>query len=527
MTPLDDARALFGADALTDRKQLRRAYARLVKAHPPETDAEMFQRVRAAFDAAKEALENPQAADADHGEALAALVDGLTEDGFEADLARLEAMAFDGRGAALTALFLVHATRPGEVLEWIAGLRQSGLPDDALLMVLTALLELRPDLGQAPICGALALTLPAPAAAMLYGHMVRASVRRDDPSAGFDLWRTHEAALRTYEPSTWLHVADAILFFAADRTPDDVLDGIEAAIEDVGLADDEQAHAELTIGLRQARTLARLQADPRIPQTMVDALRRGQRTSAPGMFSAVRQLREDLEALGAGSLSDGMQALAVTHPQAYEMLRELETRLTGSRDFHREWARTGAPPYAPNGATQPVFAALIKTFGKPRSDAAMSLKQAGLLTFCVLLGLSVMILGVHQDMPWWARMVCYAGVLGLYHGGRAVLARPAHPLPDWLRACADLQRTFGIWRHELMAGLLAEGAELPDGLIDALFDDDDGDIRYISAAHGFRSTLAWPPDADDPDADDSDADDAHAGEPQDPLTDLKEPPDVR
>ena len=525
MTPLDDARELFGADALSDRKQLRRAYARLVKAHPPDADAAMFQRVRAAFEAAKEALENPDAATPDIDEALAALMDGLTEERFETDLQQLEAWAHDRRDAALAALFLVQATRPADVLQWIANLRQRGLPDDALLTLLTALLEMRPDQGLEPLCGALTMTLPPGRAATLDGHRVRAGIRQGDPTDGFELWRNRQVALRTFDASTWLHVADAILFFAAEDTPTDILDGIEGAIEDVGLEADEQAHADLVIGLRQARTLSTLKADPAIPATMVDALRRGQRTSAPGMFSALRQVREDLAVLGDGSLSEGMQVLAVLHPQAYEMLRDLEARLTGSRAFHNEWARTGEAPNRSADAVLPIFSEAVTSLSKDRiglpQTPLLALTALGLFATCCALAVALVI------VTWWLKIpVLFVGFLT---GGmlRGALERPVHSFDDWLEACADIQHTYGLWRYEVIAGLtsdavLANDDALPEGLVDALFDDTEADLRCLSAAHGFRSTLAWQPDAADSDAADSDAADSDATE-----NDLEEQPDER
>jgi hypothetical protein len=49
----DDPAELFGADALTDARALRRAYARLIKQHSPEGDPVGFAHVHARFEAVK------------------------------------------------------------------------------------------------------------------------------------------------------------------------------------------------------------------------------------------------------------------------------------------------------------------------------------------------------------------------------------------------------------------------------------------------------------------------------------------
>ena len=513
MTPLDDAIELFGEETLTDRKALRRAYARLVKLHPPDGDAEAFQRVRDAFEAAKEALENPDAAAPDASDVLDALVDGLTPEQLDADLRRIEALAHHARGAALTALFLVQATRPAEVLEWITELRQRGLPDDAMLTLLTAVLELRPTLGTAPLCGALALTLTGAHAATLNGHRARAGVRQDDPQPGFELWRSHELTLRTFDPPTWVHVADAILFFAAERTPDDILDGIERAIEDVGLDVDEQAHRDLVIGLRQARTLMTLVEDPDIPDALPDALRRGQRTSAPGMFSALRQAGEDLTTYGDGSLSDGVQRFALVHPAAYEMLRDLEARLTGGRQFHQQWADAGEPPYVPDETVADLLSQTVETLSRTREALW-----------------KILFYGRYPALLLWAilsapGLLVFIAVMLATHltflGFKPVFLRPLSDDEDWLDTCADLQRTYGLWRHEVIVGLQLADREVPDTVLDALFDDQEADLRCLSAAHGFRSTINWRPDPSDEEADEDEADEAH------PQTDPEEQADER
>jgi hypothetical protein len=54
-----DPERLFGAEALTDLRALRRAYARLLREHGPENDPAGFQVVNAAYEAARARLEAP------------------------------------------------------------------------------------------------------------------------------------------------------------------------------------------------------------------------------------------------------------------------------------------------------------------------------------------------------------------------------------------------------------------------------------------------------------------------------------
>src|SRR5687767_7082178 len=91
---LDDAFTVLGVEAAATEDEVRRAYLRLVKKHRPETDPTGFQRVREAYDRAREprlfhveAL-TPAPATTESEEALGqvAATEGLDPDQTEADL---------------------------------------------------------------------------------------------------------------------------------------------------------------------------------------------------------------------------------------------------------------------------------------------------------------------------------------------------------------------------------------------------------------------------------------------------------
>lgn len=61
---LDDARELLQVDADADADDIRRAYLRAVKAHPPERDPEAFRSVREAFELCRDGYSNAAVRDA-------------------------------------------------------------------------------------------------------------------------------------------------------------------------------------------------------------------------------------------------------------------------------------------------------------------------------------------------------------------------------------------------------------------------------------------------------------------------------
>jgi hypothetical protein len=497
-TPLEDAAELFGTDALSDRKRLRKAYARLVKKHPPDADPAMFQRIRAALEAAQDALDRP--AEPEEALDLDALVDGLSVERFAGDLATLETAGRDNANAALAALFLVQATRPTQVINWLVRMRQTGLEDAVLLVLTNTLLDVRPSLAEDPRLQALEHTAGPRMAAVLRGYRVRALIRAERFDAGFDLWRSVEKTLRALDTSGWTYIADAILFYAAERTPTDLLEDLEAAIEELGFDLEEHVHADLARGLHCTRTLKALVEDPAVPGGTAEAIRGGQRTSPPGVFSSLRQAAAFIRRYGDGDLDAGMQRLAVMHPGAYEMIRDMEEQLIGRRRFHQQWADEGAPPESVGEELSDV----LRLQARPLLGTRLWILKASVLAAWLVLYLVLVLTDLSRPVRIGVGVLLVVIGSTLYDRYKPRFDVPRTPLSAWRRLVTDFQTTFGTWRHEFLASETGRQAA-PDAYNAWLFDDENADLRNLSTAHGYRSTVMMQVDADPP-ADESAAD---------------------
>lgn len=489
---LKDAAELFGAEALSDRKRLRKAYARLVKQHPPDADPVMFQRIRAALEAAQEALDRP--AEPEESLDLDALIAGLTPDRFDTDRATLERVGLHDANAALAAMFLAQAVSPDSIVGWLVDMRQRGLAETPLLVLTNTLLDARPSLADDPRLAALSQTASPRVAAVLGGYRVRALIRDDRFDAGFALWQTIDSPLRGLDVQGWIYIADAILFYAAERTPKAVLTDLEAGIEDIGFDIDEQAHADLTRGLHSVRVLQAIEQDPALPASFAEALRRGQRTSPPGVFSSLRQVAALLRRAHADApdpLEAGMQRLAIQHPGAYEMIRDFEEQLIGRRRYYLQWAAEGERPGSLPEALEAVVHTRLTALAKPGPLLTKSI----LYTTIVLLAV-----GLFDLVPPLAVLFGFT-TLGIFAVLRREHVEKVLDPEDCAPALDDLQRTYGLWRHELIAqaglDLLPEGEQTQ-------FDNENADLRCLSPAHGYRSTCMMQPTDEDAgdDADD-------------------------
>lgn len=490
-TPLDAARALFG-DAMADRKLLRRAYARLIRQHPPDSDPERFQEIRAAYELALEHLDNPERALEAGDTSVADGVAALTPETFDATLARLAEQANADPDAGHTALFLVQATRPDGVLEWLVERRTAGLADGALIYMLAALLDVRPTLARSSTLDALVAGVAPGEVVRLEAYRARAFIRDDALEEGFALWRTCEGGLRATLAQVWCYVADAILFFAAERAPDDVLATIEVALEDVQLGLGEIEHADLSESLLRARALRALAADPSIPDSMPVALRLGQRTAPIGAFSAARQCRFALEDHGDGDLDRGVLRLSLAHPTAYRILRGIELDMTDRYRFENGWIDQSVPPES----LPDELSALIGDVVTPRPER---LTRGHAWGISMVVGAALALVAHMVDAGWvLATLIGGIATWTLDEWLQARFGRPEPPsLPEIADRFDSLQRTYGLWRHELAAGLVHAGVEVPMEVWQHLGDDQNADLRCLSASHGYRVSV--PPDAPDDD----------------------------
>lgn len=120
MSPTDATtpEQLFG-DAVGDKRMLRRAYARLIKAHPPEEDAERFAHIRRLYEQAVADLARPRAHTViqDDTADVGALLDAATPETWRQTVAALEALAGKGDLAAVRAAYgLLSAFAPEEAV---------------------------------------------------------------------------------------------------------------------------------------------------------------------------------------------------------------------------------------------------------------------------------------------------------------------------------------------------------------------------------------------------------------------------
>lgn len=496
--PLDDARTLFG-DAMQARKPLRRAYARLIRQHPPDTDATRFQQIRAAYEAALEALENPEAAEEESSQSVEAMIADLSPANFDAVHAALVAQA-NNYEARQTALFLAHAIRPDTILAWIAEQRRAGLRDEVLFNWCLTLLDVRPPLAHADLLDAFDTTLEPRLAAVLTGHRVRAYVRAEAYAPGFDLWRIREGALRSHDPAAWDLIADAILYFAADRTPADVLETIEDAIEDIALDLDEDDYARLRDGVFCARALQGLAADPACPSELVEALRFGLRSTGAFAFSTARQCRHALGVVGDGNLDRGVMHLRLRHPTAYRMLREVEHALTGRLAFQDDWCAEQAPPQALPADLEALVDAVITP-----APARVPRWQAALILASVLF--VVPQAAYLAGTPWLFAILLIAPLAwGTDRLLRPLRRRKRPGAAAIIAGLDDIQRLYGTWRHELMAAVTRSAMPVSVAIWTRIADDHNADLRCLSPAHGFRASQAPATEEEPPETAEEDED---------------------
>lgn len=149
--------ALFGEEALADRRALKRAYARLVRAHPPEADPEVFQHIRRLYEEAVEALQRATPSSRvvvdDALPETDAIVDGLREDptGWPAAVEQLGRRTEAGDLRALRAGYaILAAVAPDEAIDFLVTHVQVSGAERAIIELLEGVFGVLPGRARDP-----------------------------------------------------------------------------------------------------------------------------------------------------------------------------------------------------------------------------------------------------------------------------------------------------------------------------------------------------------------------------------------
>jgi len=350
MNPLDAGtpQALFGEEACENLRALKRAYARLIRAHGPERDPAAFQHIRALYEDAREALERGEQAAPDEGQDaerawVEAALEGVTADTVEAvaEQLRQRALAQQSAPAAMAAFGLTEALDPRGVLPFLAALAaQSGqsVGGELAVRMLDDLLLDRPGEVNRPEMVALIGALgPSPARVVAQKARVRAHLLTGAWASAWEAFKDCGDALRAADADDWRELWIWVYETCAWEMSEAEL---EDALARLGMADfplDDAAFRHLTQLGFDAMAYQRARADAALPPAITDAARLSYHRSLLVLARAAARLGS-LPDVGA-ALGDALER----HPGLGSPLHRLEQRLTGGERHMLMWLESGGP----------------------------------------------------------------------------------------------------------------------------------------------------------------------------------------
>ncbi|MFT5456786.1 MAG: hypothetical protein ACI9K2_003274 [Myxococcota bacterium] len=359
----DTPASLFGPDVVGDARQLKRAYAKLVRQFPPDRAPEAFQQLRVLYEAARGALasgdapEPPRVSPAaeqplDDAEWLTQRLTGVDPDALAGVVAEAVERAVDGGSARLvrSTFALVEATSPGE--GWSLLSRLVARPErwPVVAELAAYLLDHYPgEIERPELVGIAAAIGAGTPAVVLVNARCAALVACDRGSEAWALLRRHEALIRAADPARWAHtyvwVAGAAAWSVTPAELEAELDRIDGPALPLELAQWSRLQALFAAALDAHAA----RADPDVPQVVLDSARIAWVGDRPTIATALLDLVDLPEAV--------LPVLETRYPSLLHAIDRLDQLMS-----HRESARMrrwdqpdGLPPPA---ALEPIANAL-------------------------------------------------------------------------------------------------------------------------------------------------------------------------
>lgn len=505
--PPRDPEALFGAEALVDLKSLRRAYARLLRLHRPESDPEGFQIVQAAFTEATARIEAKSAAPESAPERT---VEEWTRWLREGDLTlaslRAELALHPGDAAAVvTALAVEGALDPDSVRSRLVNLLTGGSPGPyayaasriAFGLDGTLALEGWPELALELRRGEYGTPVDvARLDALLAAHEI---------DAAWAHWNEVGAGLVAAIPQIAFERYELLLGMASWTVPEAELEAQLAWLQDVhvNLDDEHRERLERTVLVNLA--CRRSAADSRVPRALVECVQSvygaDGSLSAEGVLAAFWTLR-----LTEPKLADLLDRLTGPHPMLVTACDRVLLHVSGRMAFYDGKIPALGDRVELIGELEAVEAEMRRRVAHDRlmrEQAALDAQRGtppgvGVLMLVLFFGLVAALLtkgagafALILGVRWW---------FSEQNAAPVSLVVEAAMLPEadqaWARQqCFAMQRRHGAWLHEL--AVIADTLNLRHaGLaIDQMFTFRWNDLLAIDAAHLRRAGFPRPESA--------------------------------
>lgn len=523
-TEIHDPARLFGADAVLDLRQLKRAYAALIRAYGPESHPEVFEHVRRLYEEAREALERGDepgkpAPSVEDDELVAARVRQCAPEDLDALAEWLEVRALtDGStAAAVTRLALFEARSPTGSVAWLTRLAGRPATRELARDLAHFLLQARTRQALCPDWPSMWGALDEPDRFILLAHLIEALLAMGEEAAAFETYRTHGGDIRRVATRSWLSVVHRLLVAPGDGFSTDELRSLQTALDAVELDLEPARHAMLQELVELRLAVRRAERDLGVPPPVLDVLRRAVGADAPTRAHLLVRLAM-MEPSPYGALAH----LRYFHPILHRFLERIRESISGSNAFMMRWLYEGKPPPVPEGPSAAALARLHASLDRGRKprffDALPPLRWRERRTFdqgrgqtawLAIMGI-VATNGLFKSCGDPARQVSASGpvlfaivlvgvtvVLALAVGRQALrlrAARLAWRRGDFpTRAKQQLKawlRTTGLFPHELAALATLHQEPRLCHLVAEVMADDDCDYQILGMAHVERALRA-------------------------------------
>lgn len=533
MNPLDHATpaALFGEETVSDRRALKKAYARLIRRFDPERHPEAFTHIRRLYELARSGVVHaPSAPPPSSGTPAAFVLDDwlatLSADTYVHALERLRqhVLLTSDSDAAVVLFGCLDATAPEEVPALIAELcRNPDLQQQVCVPFARETLTLRPELVRDPAwASACAQVEDGWVLAMLAFARMDAWEQLDAPAEVAGVFREVHDKVRPLAPDAHARLVLRVLLIGGFELDATLLDIVAAALSQYGFQAEEDDVAAALEHVRYLRAWRAAHADPNVPKAFLDCLRWG--TGQVGV-SVVVLLRDLTEALPPAALAHLFGHLHKDWPQLLAALDQMVVRATRRDDWLVAWVdQGGAPQVQGELAAQqlPRVAAWLDAPSTPpkaehtpweaRDWAELGMLYGGAwvaILFSAVALQQTLFPGVPADRV--ATMVLLLGGLSVFplwfpfsesiqeRADRRTTPTQQQHKDDgvWEAALRDRVEQ-GLWSHDLTGLLQVLAPHTAMRKAEAWMLDRSADLRDIGDAHYrtalHRSTVEPPPD---------------------------------
>ncbi len=366
---------LFGAEALTDLRSLKRRYAALLKQHTPEADPEGFQALRGHFDAAK-AMLRADRVEAEQGEPeppsdddwVDELIERTTAEnvGQTLDELRTRALEQGSTAAALTALAILEARAPTETLDLLAALADVPAHLDLVPGALGFLCRERGQLAVDPRTEPLVDRFAEHEGwSSLLSNWIAGLMAEGEVATAHAAFRAREPKLKAQEPRAWLLLLWSVLRQAAWDVPATQLQADLDALDDTRLPIEHEEYVILVRGLTGALAWGEAQRDPAVPRWLLQAVRAGAFQRRSVSLQVLRWVAER-----GSECDEALQDVRLRHPGLARLLADMESHVTGSREHVTSVVLEPDEPQPVRDEVKEVLDSLEKA-GQGRNDSVL------------------------------------------------------------------------------------------------------------------------------------------------------------